>query len=711
MQNTRLAYPRSLTALFFVSLVSLYTEIMLIRWIGTEVRVFAFVQNLALVACFLGFGLGCYRFSRRSSLLRSVAAITGLVMLVQMPVERWRDIIARISDLLTLTPDAALWGGKWMHPANLPLYTVAAISVTALMLLLVVFAMIPFGQWVGEYLNECSHLEVAYAVNLMGSLAGTWAIAALAFLWLPPIWWFVIAFGMIATIERKLVNLVAITGSLLLIALLLRPHAGTTTVWSPYQKLEVVPYPEQQFQIDVNNTGYMSISNLSPEFLQRHPELSNIYRDLSYDSPYRFLTNKDRVLIVGAGAGNDAAAALRSGIKQIDAVEIDPAIYNLGRRLHPEKPYSSPHVSVILDDARSVFRSTNNRYDAIIFGLLDSHTQFSGYTNMRIDNYIYTEEAFREARRLLNPGGVLILKFEVREPWTWMGRRFSAMLNDVFGHDPIVYHCEQSGAVFPATIFIESQSPDVFHRAEEASFNTFLANHPPNFAIHGAIPPVTTDDWPYVYHAGRWIPRTYFTVAVILIVLTLFLVRRDLKPKLPSTWSFFFLGAGFLLLETQLVSRLALYFGSTWIVNCIAISIVLVVLVAATFLVLVRPSMNIGLCYVILVAGLVTIRFLPLDSLGLSVRLTGFILGMLYAVPVFCAGIVFTTALRDEINKSEALGANLVGAVFGGVLQSLSFIVGLKALLLVAAILYVSAWTASRFAGSIDLAVGTSGSR
>jgi spermidine synthase len=689
--DTRVRETRSLLELFLVSFVGLYTELLLIRWIGTEVRVFAFVQNLALIASFLGFGIGYYRCKKEGSLLRSVFALTALVALVRLPGEQARKLFSNISNLLTLNPDAALWGSEWLHisKATIAMLTVLAICVTAAMLLLIVFAMIPFGQWVGRCLNECRQIETAYSINLLGSLLGSFAIALFAFFWLPPAWWFVFAFLMVAAVDRRKTTVLATIAMLAVTVIMLRTGSSDITIWSPYQKLEIEPFPNQQYQVNVNNTGYMTISNLSQQSLQDDPNLKAVYQDLSYDSPYRFLANKNQVLIVGAGAGNDAAAALRAGAISIDAVEIDPAIYDIGRRLHPEKPYSSPRVNVIIDDARSFFRSSTARYDAIVFGLLDSHTQFSGYTNMRVDNYVYTEQAFRDARRLLKPDGVMILKFEVREPWTWMGRRFRAMLSDVFRRPPVVYRCEQFGAVLSATIFLESNSDTLFQKAkDDPSLAAFLTNHPPKFSFDGEIPPPASDDWPYVYHARRSIPKTYFTVTAILLLLTVFLVRHDLKPAESSTWRFFFLGAGFLLLETQLVSRLALYFGSTWIVNCIAISSVLIVLVFASLFVYARPSLNISHWYLAIISGLLAARFFPIDSLGLPVHTTGCILALLYSAPVFCAGVVFTASLRDESNRSEALGGNLVGAVVGGGLQTLSFIFGLQNLLLVAVALY-----------------------
>ncbi len=90
----------TLWSLFVVSVATLYIEIMLIRWIGTEVRIFAYFQNLALIACFLGFGLGCYWSKRRKSISVSLAALAGLVLLVCAPIPPWKDFLRLLSNLL-----------------------------------------------------------------------------------------------------------------------------------------------------------------------------------------------------------------------------------------------------------------------------------------------------------------------------------------------------------------------------------------------------------------------------------------------------------------------------------------------------------------------------------------------------------------------------------------------------------------------------------
>ena len=160
--------------------------------------------------------------------------------------------------------------------------------------------------------------------------------------------------------------------------------------------------------LQINHMYYQETLNLSPEFLARHPELGRESSYNRYNLPFRFAGSSPKVLIVGSGTGNDVAAALRHNSMSVDAVEIDPAIIELGKREHPEHPYDSSRVIIHMDDARSFLKRTNQRYDLILFGLLDSHVQFSDYSNMQIDNFVYTEEAFREASRLLTPNGVIL---------------------------------------------------------------------------------------------------------------------------------------------------------------------------------------------------------------------------------------------------------------------------------------------------------------
>jgi SAM-dependent methyltransferase len=668
----------------------------LIRWIGTEIRIFAFFQNLGLIACFLGFGLGCYRADESVDLLGSMKALTVLAVLASLPFRIWRNLLMGISDLLSMSPDASLFGSglNIFGGDRLPGFVLAC-SVVSIFIILLTVVMVPFGELVAKQMNTSENVIRTYSINLFGSVVGIWLMAGISFLRMPPTVWFALLFIFALfcqPIRKKL--FLALLGLMLITLgfLFIGNRTGNETLWSPYQKLTIIQAHDQNYQIEVNNSNYMTIGNVTPEYLDKRPDVAKDIQSSSYDSPFRFVTTKDRVLIVGSGAGNDIAAALRSGAVHIDAVEIDPTIQSIGARLHPERPYQSPKVRVIINDARNFLRSAKEKYDVIVFGLLDSHTGFSSYSNMRIDNYVYTDEAFRSARNLLKPGGILILKFEVREPWTWMGQRFYAMLTSNFGRPPIAYYGPSIGPLLSATVFIESDSPDLWTRAERPDLKSLIAEHPVPFSLSGVgAPAPTTDDWPYVYHRNRTIPTTYLAVTVILLLLSYLSVRQVFDPKVSTTWRFFLLGAGFLLLETQLIGRLALYFGSTWLVNCIAITLLLGVLVVANFFVERGGGENTGRYYAVLVLSLFLNYFVRFAELPLSSFEIGLLLCLGYAIPVFCAGVAFSREFRQSASKATALGANVFGAVAGGLIQNVSFIVGLKAMLLAAAVVYVLA--------------------
>ena len=466
---------RVLWPLFFVSFTSLYLEVLLIRWIGTEVRVFAYFQNLALIACFLGFGIGCYRAKAKKSYLFNGVALGFLVILVSLPFPGWKWMLEGMSSLLSFSRDAQVWSS--INPAVYDSRSTVSLALGSLLLITVFLisvttTMIPLGQWVGTYLNAAEEPIKAYSINLLGSLCGIWLFAGMSFMGLAPVIWVGLALVLFLLVRPNNFEFKPLLagGVLLAVGLCLLAYAGRGLVyWSPYQKLAVEPVGDQ-YNIRVNNTGYMTIASLTPEHMAAHPELASTYQDGSYDVPFRLVGRLDRVLIVGSGAGNDVDAALRNGAGRVDAVEIDPVIYSLGKKLHPDHPYDSPRVHVKINDARAFFRQSSDQYDAIVYGLLDSHTEFSGYSNMRIDNYVYTQESLEEAKRHLKPSGVLIVKFEVRTAWSWMGQRFYSMFNSIFGRPPVTFYVPGIGGFLSATEFVASNDSGAVDTGREAGF-------------------------------------------------------------------------------------------------------------------------------------------------------------------------------------------------------------------------------------------------
>ncbi|MCX5905028.1 MAG: hypothetical protein NTV89_16510, partial [Proteobacteria bacterium] len=422
--------------LFTVSFLMLFLELLLIRWISTEVRIFAYVSNLVLLACFMGVGVGCYRAKQEPNILLTLAMLVLIALSVKS------SPFLQITDMLSGFSDSLIW----FQPSKGNLFSaLQGVCLTVFLFLMILAAFIPLGQILGSLLSDHRNIIIAYSINIIGSLIGIWAFSLLSFYYTPPWIWLLIALGMLFFFIPQTKKYAAAAGAASILILLVTgtDKPDRAVVWSPYQKLEVFPMFSGEvptgYLITVNSVSYMSATNLSRDFLRQHRLSADpaAVKFNQYAIPYTLKDRFDSVLIVGAGAGNDIAGALRGSAREIDAVEIDPGIYALGAQLHPEKPYQNSRVRVIVDDARAYFKKTDKRYDLIVFGLLDSHTISSQYNNMRLDNYVYTEESFREARRLLKDDGVLALSFAVEQGW--LGDRLYGTLKKVFGGVPYVF--------------------------------------------------------------------------------------------------------------------------------------------------------------------------------------------------------------------------------------------------------------------------------
>jgi hypothetical protein len=73
--------------LFALSFITLFLELMIIRWVPTSVRLVAYYANLMLISSFLGIGLGALLKERGLNLFRSfpyvLAADTVFLMVCQ----------------------------------------------------------------------------------------------------------------------------------------------------------------------------------------------------------------------------------------------------------------------------------------------------------------------------------------------------------------------------------------------------------------------------------------------------------------------------------------------------------------------------------------------------------------------------------------------------------------------------------------------------
>ena len=686
----------SWSQLALASLLSLFMEMLLIRWVAAEVSAFAYFKNVVLIGCFLGFGLGCY-FSRKSiNLLAFVFPVCLLVAIIKLPWPALRQVIRMIPFYIAPTSEVFLWD----TPGQTGIFaSLAAILLIVSLFALVAFIFVPLGQIVGWSLEASGSGILAYTVNVMASLAGILLYTLFCFVYQPPAVWFAFSGVIAAILFWKLPRLRWTAGAAFMLCVgltALGPEKPTRELWSPYQKITLSPKPDEQhpitYELSTNDSWYQKIINLSPEFTAIHPEL---FRTVpvqwnSYNIPYRFYAKPPSVLVLGAGTGNDVAAAIRNGAGRVVAVEIDPLILKIGRDLHFEKPYQSPRVQVVVDDARSYIQNSHEKFDVIVFSLLDSHTTTSYYSNIRIDNYVYTHEAFQAARRLLNPDGIFIVKFWVATPW--IASRLYALVRTAFDQPPVDVSALNSFYTSTGRFFIAGSQEKIRQAMTDPSLRAYIVD---NASEENSAVRMTTDDWPYFYQRDRGLPLSFELLSVVLVLFCWQLLRRAGMALASLRWHFFFLGAGFMLLEAQIVSKMALLFGTTWIVNSVVVGGLLLLIVAANMLVERFHRFPYGAAYAGIFVSLAVAYLIPLEEFFFpSIWLKAVSAVAVLCLPVFFAGIIFIRSFAQANFAGEALGSNLFGALVGGLLESISYWTGIKSLLLLAAILYCISWLA-----------------
>jgi hypothetical protein len=157
----------------------------------------------------------------------------------------------------------------------------------------------------------------------------------------------------------------------------------------------------------------------------------------------------------------------------------------------------------------------------------------------------------------------------------------------------------------------------------------------------------------------------------------------------------FMLGAGFMLLETKVIAKIALLAGSTWIVNTFVIGAVLLMILLANIAVMRGWLRRVRWTVIALAASILLDFTLKLNSLTLApwpaVNLA--LILTLLALPIFFAAVLFANIYRGVELAAPALGYNLFGAMVGGVLEYLSMAWGINSLNLLALVAYLGvAW-------------------
>ena len=660
-----------------ISFATLFFELALVRFVNANVQVVAYFNNFLILSAFLGIGFGCVLAARQKAdwfawFPPFFAIMVGLTLFL---------------DRFDPTGGAANFV-VWMRSTN-------SAPIPAWLEIVVVFIanfafFVPLGNELGKTFARIENKLAAYSWDLAGSFAGVVVFGILSWLQTPPVVWFSIG-AMVIVVLMFGRGAVKLGVAAVLLALSVEMTANISPgMWSPYYKVSLHPYaaPRNEylgFAIYVDRLRIQDALRFSPE-LMRSPLRGWLpYYRLPYE-----LRRPRHVLILGGGSGNDATIALASGASEVTVVEIDPVIVALGYEAHPHRPYRDPRVRVINDDARAFLRQSNETYDTIVMNALDSHHQLPGLSTLRLESFIYTEDAFRDVRRHMSPDSMFVVHLSSTRPW--MGERLYWSLTDAFGREPALF--TTAGSPFASTAFVFA--PDSVLAGALKPGGQLMAVDPAPFRSK----PHTvraTDDWPQLYLRDRAIPSIYLVVLAIILAITAAAFRSVGRLRTREDLHLFLLGAGFMLLETRSITNASLLFGATWIVNAIVISGILAVVFLGNLLVLRGVRLPRKACYIALFALLLTGFLVPLHWILLFPFALRIVVAALWlAAPILFTSLIFSEAFERSADTAAAFGANLLGVVIGGIVEYSSMVVGLNALYLIALLIYAIAAVADR---------------
>jgi len=722
----------SATELFIISFLILFIELAFIRWIPSYTRMLSYFSNFVLLACFLGMGAGCLLAPRKTKLLPFAPAVifilVGFVLLLF--VLNMGNIAGNV-----------IWGeaakkSEIFMGNNYLTYSLSNIPIE--LTLIVIFVLtaglfLGLGQVLGQAMETMPPLR-AYSVNIGGSVVGIAAITGIAFFSAPaPLWFFAGFIGLGWFVIKSAPRSAIINTALLLcafsfIALFSMKTGNYKSLWSPYYKIS---YEDKWPNYRVFSTNEVGHQVIWPENNHRIVKVSVpflMYKN-SYGSP------PEDVMIIGAGTGNDVNLALKIGAKHIDAVEIDPVILNMGKQENPMKPYQSPRVTPHLVDGRAFLEQTTKQYDLIAFSVLDSLTLFSSYSSLHLESYLFTEECFTKIKERLKPNGVFAFyNFNFH---SWHVIRTHMMMEKVFGAPVALITIPYRGAMtaqtesqYGLTVFLAGNISPIMEKLEATgglyllddsglnanlTINGFetelLLKEKPEKAFELARLTATendpdfimpTDDWPFYYKRHKSLaPHDYRGLAVILFCSLAFIGFSAGREMLKFSPHFFFLGGGFMLLQVVSITRLALLYGTTWIVNSIVFFSILTMAFFANLLVIKLKPQRIALTYILLLATIVLSWAAPLQMFaGMGAAAKFALSSVVTFLPIVFSGIIFSTSFSASRYPAAHFGSNLLGIIIGGMAVYMASILGYQDLLVVVFIIYALSWATARLKSS-----------
>src|SRR5581483_5878692 len=178
---------------------------------------------------------------------------------------------------------------------------------------------------------------------------------------------------------------------------------GPPFLWSPSSKLE----PKLRVPVSV-----MSIDGAAGTMMPHYDGTKASIDYLRYDLvslAYR-LPGIQKAAVIGVGGGRDILTAHLFGVPEIVGVELNPIFI----RLHTQHPFYKtfsnltmlPSLQLHVDDARSWFASTPQKFDLVQMSMIDTWAATGAGAFSLSENGLYTLEGWRAFLNTLTDHGV-----------------------------------------------------------------------------------------------------------------------------------------------------------------------------------------------------------------------------------------------------------------------------------------------------------------
>ena len=323
--------------------------------------------------------------------LTIVAVRSSKGLFITVPGEMLGPLPMLLTAMVLLAPFCLVSGGMFSAGSRIVLHETdrAATSATG-----VVYLLEAAGAGIGGLIASLmlvSHLTSLQIAFLLGML-NLFAAASLT----------------IYNYTRRWTALIVIAGMFLFIVLpLVEPALHSFSIrrlWRGFDLLTSLNSAYGNLAVVQTETNRTLLENAIPLFTDPDPEAA--------EETVHFVLLQNpapkNVLLIGGGLNGSALEALKHpSIERLDFVELDPAIFLIGKRYFPEEMarlHGQPRVRFHATDGRLFLKGALQRYDVIIVNLPEPQTAQL--------NRFYTVEFFREAAAKLNTDG--ILSFQLR---------------------------------------------------------------------------------------------------------------------------------------------------------------------------------------------------------------------------------------------------------------------------------------------------------